>query len=61
MPIWLRNYTFKSIQDFFDKQKEAEEKAMNKMKGVETATPQNTKVYKPDIKTPTYSTKASAK
>lgn len=61
MPIWLRNYTFKTIQEFYEKQKEAEEEAEEEARGIENATPQNTQIARPNIKAPTYSTKASTK
>lgn len=56
MPIWLRKYTFKEIQTFYEQKKEAEEEAVNKAKGVEKAKP----VGPPKIK-PAYTTKASTK
>ena len=56
MPIWLRRYTFKEIQTYFEKKQEAEKEAMDKAKGVEKAKPTGP----PKIK-PTYSTKASTK
>lgn len=61
MPIWLRRYTASSIKDFYDKQREAEEEAQKKARGIESATPQNTQIARPNIKSPTYSTKASTK
>ena len=61
MPIWLRRYTASSIRDFYEKQKEAEEEAQKKARGIESATPQNTQIARPNIKSPTYSTKASTK
>jgi hypothetical protein len=61
MPIWLRRYTASSIKDFYDKQREAEETAQQKARGIENATPQNTQIARPNIKAPTYSTKASTK
>ena len=48
MPIWLRNFTFKKLQEFYEKEKESYEKANSK----NTLTKSNT------IKKPTYSTKA---
>ena len=61
MPIWLRRYTASSIKDFYDKQKEAEEEAQRNARGIENATSQNTQITRPNIKSPTYSTKASTK
>jgi hypothetical protein len=57
MPVWLRKYTFKSIQEFYEKQAEAQEEAMNAAKGVQKASPQNS-VQVPDaVKKASYTTK----
>jgi len=56
MPIWLRRYTFKEIQKYYEDRKEAEEEAINKVKGVEKAKPTG-----PPKVSPTYTTKASTK
>jgi hypothetical protein len=61
MPIWLRRYTASSIREFYEKQREAEESAQQEARGIENATPQNTQITRPNIKSPTYSTKASTK
>ena len=53
MPIWLRRFTFKKIQDFYEKRNEAEEHAMEKAQGIQKA-----KIDRPDIK-PSYTVKAS--
>lgn len=53
MPIWLRRFTFRKIQDFYDKKSEAEEAAMKKAQGMQKA-----KIARPDIR-PDYTTKAS--
>tara|TARA_R100000951_G_scaffold3874_1_gene4922 strand:+ start:1769 stop:1945 length:177 start_codon:yes stop_codon:yes gene_type:complete len=58
MPIWLRNFTYRKILDFLEKQKERQEEAMNKARGVESATPKNTG---PNIKPSSYSTSVSKK
>ena len=51
MPIWLRRFTIKSINEFNERQQESAKKST---KGTELK-----KVPKgPDIKRPTYSTKA---
>ena len=43
MPIWLRNFTFKKIEEYYKKQDEANSKANKQLK--------NTKeIYRPDIK-----------
>ena len=48
MPIWLRNFTFRKIQEFYEKQNAEYEKTNNK----KTLSQSNT------VKKPTYSTKA---
>ena len=53
MPIWLRNYTFQKIQDYFDSKQKAEKEAYDKARGVEKLS-----TLRPDIK-PSYTTKAS--
>ena len=32
MPIWLRNFTFKKLQDHYQKEQEAIDKSQNKLK-----------------------------
>ncbi len=57
MPVWLRKYTFKSIQEFYEKQAEAQEEQMNRVQGIQKATSQNT-IQMPDaVKKATYTTK----
>ncbi len=57
MPIWLRRFTFKSIQEFYEKEREAQEEMQNKIAGVQKATSQNT-IQMPDaVKKATYTTK----
>lgn len=53
MPIWLRNFTFNKIKDFYDKRKDEEEKLLKAQKN--STKP---KIARPDIK-PNYTTKAS--
>ena len=60
MPIWLRNYTFKSIQEYYEKQEEAQKKASNEAQGIETAKPSK-EVQVPAFVKPSYTTKASTK
>ncbi|WP_396189343.1 hypothetical protein [Flavobacterium sp.] len=55
MPIWLRKFTFRKIQDYFDKQNEEIEKQKNTMTNTTKA-----EVARPAIK-PDYSYKASQK
>jgi len=57
MPIWLRRFTFKSIQEFYEKEREAQEEMQNKITGVQKATSQNS-IQVPDaVKRATYTTK----
>jgi predicted RNA-binding protein with PUA domain len=32
MPIWLRNFTFKKLEEYFKKQEEVQNKANNQLK-----------------------------
>jgi len=32
MPIWLRNFTFKKLEEYYNKQNEAQNKANNQLK-----------------------------
>ena len=59
MPIWLRKYTFNSIKEFYDKEKEEYDKEVNKSKGFTNAT--TIPKTSPAITKPTYNTKASKK
>lgn len=52
MPIWLRNYTFQKMNEFYEKEAEEMKKA-SKGKG-SSSMPKG-----PAIKTPSYTTKAS--
>lgn len=51
MPIWLRNYTYRKISDFYEKEKEEMDKAKGKQKANFARGPGVRR-------TPTYSTKA---
>ena len=57
MPIWLRRYTYKSIQEFYEKEAEAQKEAAAKAQGIEKATPQNTVQVPTAVKKATYTTK----
>jgi hypothetical protein len=57
MPIWLRRFTFKSIQEFYEKEREAQEEMQNKLNGVQQATPQNSVQIPDAVKRATYTTK----
>ena len=61
MPIWLRNFTYKKILEFLQKQQERREQAMNEAQGIESATPQNTGPQGPNINSSAYSTTVSKK
>ena len=55
MPIWLRRFTFRKIQDYFDKQNEEIEKRTNKINNTTKA-----EISRPAIQ-PDYSYRASQK
>jgi hypothetical protein len=57
MPIWLRRFTFKSIQEFYEKEREAQEEMQNKLAGVQKATPQSSVQIPDAVKRATYTTK----
>ena len=62
MPIWLRKFTYKVMNDFYEKQQEANDQANNKGKLVTANTP----IAKPGIPNstntkPTYTSKVSKK
>jgi hypothetical protein len=51
MPIWLRNYTFQKLSEYFEKEQEA----MNKSK---SKAPSKSAPRGPSVRKPSYSTKA---
>lgn len=62
MPIWLRRYTFNSINEFYKKEREEYDEAVGKGKMITGNTP----ISKPNIPqaanaTPTYTSKVSKK
>ena len=57
MPIWLRRFTYNTIADYYEKEKQEYEK---QSKGSETLT-NKAKIFKPPANAPTYSTKALKK
>jgi len=60
MPIWLRNFTFKKIDEFYKKQSEAAKPT--KKNNIDLANPDKSKLpNKKTISPPTYVTKASRK
>lgn len=58
MPIWLRRFTFNTIKEYYDKEREEQEKQLNKG---ETLTNKSRLVKPPVTPQPTYTTKASKK
>ena len=52
MPIWLRNFTFQKVEEFYEKKAEAEKKASGK------STLGGNVPKGPAIRKPSYSTKA---
>jgi hypothetical protein len=51
MPVWLRNFTFQKINEYYEKEKEAMENAKSK-------TPTKSAPKGPGVRKPSYSTKA---
>jgi hypothetical protein len=51
MPVWLRNYTFQKLNEYYEKEKEAMDKS--KSKAPTKAAPRG-----PSVRKPSYSTKA---
>jgi len=58
MPIWLRKYTFKTIEEYYDKEQAAHKEAMNKSNNVQEVSSEASIPKGPDIK-PNYSTRTS--
>lgn len=52
MPIWLRTFTFKNIQEYYEKEKASYEKSQGKSKLT------GNKARGPAIRKPSYNTKA---
>ena len=52
MPIWLRNFTFQKMNEFYEKEKAEMDKARGKSKM------SNSSAKGPAIKTPSYTAKA---
>lgn len=58
MPIWLRRFTFNTVKEHYDKEREEYEKEIDKSKGVTNAA----NMPRPPITAkPTYTTKAPKK
>lgn len=58
MPIWLRRFTFETIREYYEKQKEETEKQQNMLKNKGQT---DTKGPAINSKQPTYTTKAPKK
>jgi hypothetical protein len=58
MPIWLRRFTFETLREHYEKQKEESDKQQNMLKNKS-----NKNIPRPDIvpKQPTYTAKAPKK
>jgi hypothetical protein len=56
MPIWLRRITFSLIKEHYDKQNEEHEKQANTLKNKS-----NKEIARPNVSSPTYTTKAPRK
>jgi len=58
MPIWLRRFTFETLREHYEKQKEEAEKQQNMLKNKDSK-----ELSRPNIapKTPTYTAKAPKK
>ena len=58
MPIWLRRFTFETLREHYEKQKEAADKQQNMLNNKS-----NKDISRPDIapKQPTYTAKAPKK
>lgn len=51
MPVWLRNFTFQKMNEYYEKEQEAMDKAKSK-------TPSKSAPRGPSVRKPSYSTKA---
>jgi hypothetical protein len=60
MPIWLRRFTFETLKEYYEKQKEETEKQQNML---QNSNNKNKEVARPNISqnNPTYTTKAPKK
>lgn len=59
MPIWLRNFTFNSINRYYEDQREAQEKGQN---DIDLANPDKSQLpERSKVPVPSYVTKASKK
>jgi hypothetical protein len=58
MPIWLRNFTYEKIKEYYDKQNEELEQQQKKIAGVQEATAENSGKM---VQVPSYVTKVAKK
>lgn len=58
MPIWLRNFTFKEINEFYEREKEEYEKSAGKQKVSANTDPNKLKSISKNIQVPSYVTNA---
>lgn len=58
MPIWLRNFTYEKIKEYYDKQNRELEKQQKKISGVQEATTENSGKI---LQVPSYVTKVAKK
>lgn len=61
MPIWLRNFTYKSIADEKKKEADSYKKSSKSSDQIDLANPDKSKLPPNTIKPPSYVTKASKK
>ena len=55
MPLWLRRTTFNLMNEYFEKQNEEAEKQQRSLKN------DKSEIARPNLPTPTYTTKAAKK
>ena len=58
MPIWLRNFTYEKIKEYYDKQNRELEQQQKKISGVQEATAENSGKM---VQVPSYITKVAKK
>jgi hypothetical protein len=57
MPIWLRRFTYKKIEEYYQKQNEEISKQQNQL----NPSQKKNDIQKPAVPTPTYKTKGTKK
>jgi len=58
MPIWLRKFTFKKLQQHYDEKAEAQKKANN---NINISNPNKSSIPTPPVNPPTYVSKRNKK